>query len=65
LQRSENFFSQPQSRTDFPVPMSPAYNKLGGVMSIEALLLVLLVTFGVASVLSRFSGAQKRQHWRL
>jgi hypothetical protein len=45
--------------------MSPAYNKLGGVMSIEALLLILLVTFGVASLLSRFSGAQKGQHWRL
>jgi len=27
--------------------MSPAYNKLGGVMSIEALLLILFLTFGV------------------
>ena len=36
--------------------MSPAYNKLGGVMSIEALLLILLVTFGIASVLNRLVG---------
>jgi hypothetical protein len=37
--------------------MSPAYNKLGGVMSIEALLLILLVIDKPASMPGGFSRA--------
>jgi hypothetical protein len=43
----------------FAVPMSPAYHKRGGIMSIESLLLVLVVTFWLAFVLNRLQRGQR------
>jgi hypothetical protein len=48
------FFDPVKLQRGFSAPLSPAYNMTGGVgMSIESLLLILVLTMGVAFVLNR------------
>jgi hypothetical protein len=47
------FFDLAKLQRRFSVPMSPTYNIGGEGMSIETLLLILIMTLGVAAFLNR------------